>query len=103
MDERQVVREQAVDRYAPSGLLKLVVALAILGALNWGLVGFFDWDLVRAIFRTDTATHAPRAVSLLYGIIGVAGVAALILFPWASGRGRRVAPERPVVGRPAEV
>ena len=29
---------------------KLVLLLVIIGAINWGLIGFFQYDLVAAIF-----------------------------------------------------
>lgn len=43
--------------------------LVVIGAINWGLVGLFDFDLVAAVFGPFTA--AARAV---YVIVGVAGV-----------------------------
>ena len=29
---------------------KIMLALIIIGAINWGLIGFFSFDLVAAIF-----------------------------------------------------
>ncbi|PIR21006.1 MAG: DUF378 domain-containing protein [Deltaproteobacteria bacterium CG11_big_fil_rev_8_21_14_0_20_47_16] len=43
--------------------------LVIVGALNWGLVGFFDFNLVSYIF--GDASMASRAV---YGLVGIAGL-----------------------------
>ena len=48
---------------------KLVGLLVIIGALNWGLVGLAQLDLVEKLL--GTMTPAARAV---YGLIGVAGV-----------------------------
>lgn len=48
---------------------KAVGALVILGALNWGLVGIFQFNLVTR-FLGDMTT-ATRAV---YGLIGIAGL-----------------------------
>ncbi len=59
--------------------------LAVIGALNWGLVGLFDWDLVRAIFGSQTATPASAASRVVYAVVGLAGVGLAILAP----RGRR--------------
>lgn len=54
---------------------KLVGGLVIIGALNWGAVGFFQIDLV-ARFLGEMTT-ASRAV---YGLVGIAGVIKLISF-----------------------
>lgn len=52
------------------------VTIAVIGALNWGLVGFFGFDLVRAIFGTggaptDVVSTASRVV---FAIVGLAGL-----------------------------
>lgn len=47
----------------------LAIVLTIIGAINWGLIGFFDFDLVRAIFGTRTL-----ASFAIYSIIGIAGL-----------------------------
>jgi uncharacterized membrane protein YuzA (DUF378 family) len=50
--------------------------LVILGALNWGLVGAFDYDLAAALFGSQTALARSA-----YGLIGLAGLhQALIAF-----------------------
>lgn len=49
-------------------------ALIIIGALNWGLVGLFGFDLVAAIFGPMTA-----ASRLIYSLVGLAAIANLIL------------------------
>ena len=49
------------------GVIALV--LVIVGALNWGLVGLFEYDLVAAIFG-EMSTLA-RTVYTLVGISGV--------------------------------
>jgi uncharacterized membrane protein YuzA (DUF378 family) len=45
--------------------------LVVLGALNWGLVGLFDVNLVEEIFGTGTVAD------VIYVIVGVAGLAIL--------------------------
>ena len=52
---------------------KLVGLLVVIGALNWGLVGIAQWDLVESLL--GRMTLASRAV---YTVIGVAGLAAVI-------------------------
>ena len=49
---------------------KLCLALAIIGCLNWGLVGLFSFDLVAWIFG-GTGVLLSRIV---YTVIALAGV-----------------------------
>ena len=44
----------------------IVVILVIVGGLNWGLVGAFNFDLVAAIFGTMSV--ASRVVYVLVGL-----------------------------------
>jgi uncharacterized membrane protein YuzA (DUF378 family) len=44
--------------------------LVIIGAINWGLVGLFQFDLVAAIFGGEAAPLA----RVLYTLVGIAGV-----------------------------
>ena len=45
---------------------KIVYALVIIGALNWGLVGLLDYDLVAALF--GAASTISRIVYSLVGL-----------------------------------
>ena len=47
------------------------LALVVLGALNWGIVGLFDTNVVEEIFGTGTAAD------VVYVIVGLAGLAML--------------------------
>jgi uncharacterized membrane protein YuzA (DUF378 family) len=64
---------------AATKLVKLALVLAIIGAINWGLVGFFNWNLVDAIFGGGTAEETSNASRVVYAIVGLAGLAALPL------------------------
>ena len=55
--------------------------LAIIGALNWGLVGFFNWDLVRALLGNDAGTSASAASRAIYALVGLSGVGLAVLSP----------------------
>ena len=46
--------------------------LVIVGALNWGLVGAFKFDLVAGIFGTSILN------TIVYVLVGIAGVYQLI-------------------------
>lgn len=63
-------------------LAKMMAVLAIIGAINWGLIGFFNWNLVDAIFGGDTREQTSAIGRLLYSIVGLAGVALALTFPW---------------------
>lgn len=50
----------------------VVVALIIIGALNWGLVGAFDFNLVAALFGADSVVS-----NLIYILVGLAALVAI--------------------------
>ena len=49
-------------------LQKITLAFTILGAVNWGLIGLFDYNLVTALFSNMTP------VRVIYSIIAVCGL-----------------------------
>ena len=53
---------------------KIALVFTIIGALNWGLIGLFDFDLVAFIFG-DMST----LTRIIYSIVGVSGVINLAL------------------------
>lgn len=70
-----------------------VAVLLIVGALNWGLVGIFQFDLVAAIF--GPATWLSRVV---YTLVGLAAVYQIVQFRaelrrWHCETGRPIAAE----------
>lgn len=54
----------------------IALLLIVIGAINWGLVGFFQYDLVGSIFG-GTSSLASRIV---YAIVGIAGIYGLTFF-----------------------
>ena len=52
-----------------SGLTWFSIALVVIGAINWGLVGLFNFDLVAAIFGQLTAISR-----VIYVAVALAGV-----------------------------
>ena len=55
----------------------IVLTLVIIGAINWGLIGLFNFDLVGAIFGGMTS-----AVSrIIFTIVGIAGLWAISFYP----------------------
>lgn len=57
-----------------TALDKTALILVIIGALNWGLVGLFQYDLIAAIFGGSAAMIS----RVIYTIVGLAGIYALI-------------------------
>ncbi|PRR78360.1 hypothetical protein CLLI_17870 [Clostridium liquoris] len=57
------------------------LVLVVIGAINWGLIGFFSFDLVAALFGNMTAF-----TRVIYALVGIAGIYALSFF----GRDREV-------------
>lgn len=49
---------------------RLCLLLVIIGALNWGLVGVFQFDLVAWIFGSSAAVLA----RIIYTVIALAGI-----------------------------
>lgn len=49
---------------------KICLILVIIGSLNWGLVGLFEFDLVAWIFGGATAIVS----RIIYTIIALAGI-----------------------------
>ena len=60
-----------------SGLTKALLVVSIIGAINWGLVGFFNWNLVDAIFGGGAREETSGFSRVIYAIVGLAGVGAL--------------------------
>lgn len=56
-------------------LQKICLFLTIIGAINWGLIGLFDFNLVTFIFGEGTLT---KIVYTLVGIAGLINIALLI-------------------------
>jgi len=50
----------------------IALSIAIIGCLNWFLVGVFSWNLVTWIFGVGLFTR------IIYAIVGIAGIWLLI-------------------------
>lgn len=48
-------------------LNKIALALVIIGGLNWGLIGLFQFDLVAWIFGSQAALGS----RIVYGLVGL--------------------------------
>ena len=50
-------------------ITKSIVSYTIIGAVNWGLIGLLDFDLVAMIFGTGTLF-----TRIIYTIVGICGL-----------------------------
>lgn len=49
---------------------KLALILVIIGAVNWGLIGFFQFDLVASLFGGQAAILS----RIVYALVGIGGL-----------------------------
>jgi len=50
-------------------LQKVALVLIIIGAINWGLIGLFDFNLVETLFGTDNIM-----TKIVYVLVGISGI-----------------------------
>ncbi|MCM3707985.1 MULTISPECIES: DUF378 domain-containing protein [Cytobacillus] len=53
-----------------NGFQRIALVLTIIGAINWGLIGFFQFDLVASLFGGQDAVLS----RIIYGLVGIAGL-----------------------------
>ena len=53
----------------------IILVLIIVGAVNWGLIGFFDFNLVSGIFGDATAF-----TRVIYALVGLSGLYMISLY-----------------------
>ncbi|MGN0153758.1 MAG: DUF378 domain-containing protein [Lachnospiraceae bacterium] len=49
-----------------------VLTIVLIGAINWGLIGFFDFDLVSTLFG-----QMSMLTRIIYAIVGIGGLYAI--------------------------
>lgn len=54
----------------------IILALLIIGALNWGCIGLFNFDFVSSTFGAMSSVFT----RIIYVIVGIAGILGLFLF-----------------------
>jgi uncharacterized membrane protein YuzA (DUF378 family) len=64
----------------------LALALAAVGAINWGLVSLFKFDLVATLAGVEFG-QTNLASRLVYGLVGLSGLYLISYLPRASARG----------------
>lgn len=54
---------------------KATLIFTVIGAINWGLIGFFDFNLVESLFGAESML--PKIV---YAIVGICGLINIGIF-----------------------
>ena len=54
---------------------KICLVLTIIGAVNWGLVGLFDFNLVSTLFKGSTALQ--NIIDVIVGVCGLVNIGIL--------------------------
>ncbi len=54
---------------------KTTLLFTIIGAINWGLIGFFNFNLVESLFGTESMLP-----SIVYAIVGICGLTNIGIF-----------------------
>jgi uncharacterized membrane protein YuzA (DUF378 family) len=54
---------------------RVALFLVIIGAINWGLIGFFQFDLVAALFGGQSSFMS----RIIYALVGLSGLVSISL------------------------
>lgn len=63
-----------------TNLNKFALALVIVGAINWLLVGLFEFDLVSTIFGGEAMRDSSALSRIIYALVGIAGLYCISFF-----------------------
>lgn len=55
-------------------IYQTALALIIIGGLNWGLVGFFDYNLVDSLFGAGSALSR-----IVYALVGLSAIYVVVM------------------------
>lgn len=54
----------------------IALTIVIIGGINWGLVGFFDWNLVSFLFGSMTMLS-----KIIYAVVGICTLYLFTFYP----------------------
>nr|WP_276563196.1 DUF378 domain-containing protein [Lysinibacillus xylanilyticus] len=72
-----------------SVVYRIALVLVIIGAINWGLIGFFRFDLVAYLFGGQTAVLS----RWIYALVGLAGLISLPILVMRFGEDEDLIPD----------
>lgn len=58
-----------------AGIVVSLILIIIAVAVNWGLIGFFNLDVISAIFG-----NMSMITRIIFAVVGIAGIYSLVLF-----------------------
>lgn len=58
---------------------EIAAVLLVLGGLNWGLIGLFNWNLVGSVFES-----MPEIARFIYAVVGLAAL--YRVFEWVRSK-----------------
>lgn len=61
-------------------LRAIALTIVIVGAINWGLIGMFNVDVVQSIFGGSTTYDPSLASRIVYGLVGLSGLYAFTFY-----------------------
>lgn len=61
----------------------IALTIAIIGAINWGLIGFFSFDLVALIFGNMSWISR-----IIYALVGISGLYLITFYMYVGGTRR---------------
>ena len=53
----------------------IALTIVIIGAINWGLIGFFNWNLVEALFGVGSVM-----TRIIYCVVGICGLYSILFY-----------------------
>lgn len=65
------------------GLYNVALTLVIIGGLNWGLIGFFNYNLVDALFGS-----ANWLTRIIYALVGISAIVSFGLYARTTEKSR---------------
>jgi len=73
---KKIMGISLLEELAMRALSIVALVLMVIGAVNWGLIGLFGFNLVSAIFGEMTVLT--RSIYVLVGLAGLFGIAMLM-------------------------
>jgi uncharacterized membrane protein YuzA (DUF378 family) len=67
-----------MDRFVQINLYKILIILVLIGSLNWGLVGLFNFDLVKTVSSLFGQNLKDNVAFLIYMIVGISAIILLV-------------------------
>ena len=73
--EKYILISAMKEAISMSTLQRIALAIIIIGAINWGLIGFFQFDLVATLF----GGISPLPPRIVYALVGLSGLYCITL------------------------